>query len=236
MPKTANTPYPAYQASGWVGGEDQGPQRVMAGTDPYTGLPVYEYPGLYQLYGFASSPSEAYAMYTAAHHGTEPQSSADSFERQAMLWTAGFVGGFSLAGFGAASWAGLGAAGAGLGTRVGVAIGIGALSSVSQDIVTQSFSSELGAAYTSGSTWGAIAGITFNILSSFVPSGVEGLDMTTTEVMADVQEQATITEGLGGEFYEPAIGNPGMPRFEPQEPQGGYPGFWRSLGNYLNLW
>lgn len=102
----------------------------------------------------------------------------DDPAKDIMMWSAGFVGAFSLGGFGVSAFAGLGAAGAGIGTRVGAAIAVTAVGAISDSAVAARLgaNSPLGleggdsrswTSYQSGGFWGGVAQWAFQVIAPF---------------------------------------------------------------------
>jgi len=149
--KVADTPGPAYQE----GSYSYNP------TPQFGDLPYFRYPGLYLLYGYATTPSQALSIGIAMGS----QMPSVNWLKNQTLWTAGFVAGFSLAGFGSAAFAGLGAAGAGFGSRVGAAAGTAILAAGSSAYVDANVG-QYGGSFSSGALIGGITQAALQVVSA----------------------------------------------------------------------
>lgn len=189
--KVADTPGPAY-----LGGTYMPVSRAQLTDEEYvawSNLPVLDYPGLYQLQGYASSREEAIQMYSYTHGGAAPEmGSSDYMARETIFW-AGVVGGFSLAGFGVAAVAGLTSAGVAASTAVYAGIGTSLVGVGTTVAVETAGPDAWEGQYSSGALIGGLVNLGLQLSGSIADWLEPGAGVTAPPV-------AGSASGLSGEF------------------------------------
>lgn len=162
MVKVADTPGPAYQEGAFA----YNPTPQIPGD-----LPYFRYPGLYLLYGYATTPAQALSYGFAM--GSQVNPAGSSWLKRQTIWTAGFIAGFSLAGFGASATAAVYSAytaTAAIATAGAFTIGTAALTGV----VESSLPSSVAGAFSSGVFIGSVSNLTLQLAGGVAQEASRG--------------------------------------------------------------